>query len=447
MRQQTRIVAAVDIGTTKIVTIVGRLNERNKLEILALKKEDSRGVKRGVVFNIEDVATSIRKTLADVEHVSGVKLDDVFVGIAGQHIRSFKNRGYINREMPDNDINAEDVKKLTDEMYKISIESGEEILHVIPETYIVDNEYGILNPIGMSGRRLEGNFNIVVGQVLAARNIEKCITRVGLNMNTVILEPLASAAAVLTEDEKEAGVALLDIGGGTSDLAIYHDKTLRHVAVIPFGGNVITNDIKTDCQLLQKQAEILKVKYGSALGESASDDKYITIPGISGREPKEISLQRLAYVIQSRMEEILDGVMYEIDKSGYRDKLSAGMVLTGGGALLKHLPQLVNYQTGYDSRIGFPIEHTTSDNAENYNHPAYATAVGLLITGLEWLQKNERKVKKAEVETASKPEAKIQEPEIEDDEPVEKPRLRIPILENLKKTFSEIFDESNDTKL
>jgi len=386
MKQREQYVAAIDIGTTKIVSIVGKKNESGKIEILGLSKAPSNGVKRGVVLNIEETVDAILKTVDDVQDRSGVAFTDVFVGIAGQHIKSMKSRGYINRESSDDEISKEDVFNLTQDMHKIPIEIGEEIIHVIPQNFIVDNETGVKNPIGMCGRRLEANFHIVIGQVASAKNIEKCIRKAGLNVKDLILEPLASADAVLTDDEKEAGVVLVDIGGGTTDVAVYYDNIIRHTAVIPFGGNVVTNDIKEVCSILQRFAEQLKLQYGSALGDIAPEDKVVSVPGISGREPKEISFKSLAYIIQSRMEEIIDSVNFEIQSSGYADKLSAGVVLTGGGAMLKHLAQLVKFKTAMDVRIGLPNENLSGSSKEEINQPMFATSVGLIMRGFDYLE-------------------------------------------------------------
>lgn len=383
--KQERYVAAIDIGTTKIVSIVGKRNENGKIEILGLSKAPSNGVKRGVVLNIEETVAAIRKTVEDVQERSGIGFTDVFVGIAGQHVKSMKSRGYITRESGDDEISRDDVFKLTQDMHKIPIDIGEEIIHVIPQNFIVDNETGVKNPIGMCGKRLEANFHIVIGQVASARNIEKCIRKSGLNVKDLFLEPLASSEAVLTDDEKEAGVVLIDIGGGTTDTAVYFDKIIRHTAVIPFGGNMITSDIKAGCSILQRYAEQLKIQYGSALGDIAPEDKVVSVPGISGREPKEISFKSLAYIIQSRMEEIIDAVNFEIQNSGYADKLAAGVVITGGGAMLKHLPQLVRFKTGMDVRIGLPNEHLSGNSREEINQPMFATSVGLIMRGFEYL--------------------------------------------------------------
>lgn len=386
MNSSEQYVAAIDIGTTKIVSIVGKKNPNGKIEILGLSKAPSNGVKRGVVLNIEETVSAIEQTVADVQQRSGIVFNDVFVGIAGQHIKSMKSRGYINRDSVDDEIIKDDVFNLTQDMHKIPIEIGEEIIHVIPQNFIVDNETGVKNPIGMCGKRLEANFHIVIGQVASAKNIEKCIRKSGLNVKDLILEPLASSDAVLTDDEKEAGVVLVDIGGGTTDVAVYYDNIIRHTAVIPFGGNVVTKDIKEGCSILNRYAEQLKVQYGSALGDIAPEDKVVSVPGISGRDPKEISFKSLAYIIQSRMEEIIDAVNFEMQASGYAEKISAGVVITGGGAMLKHLPQLVKFKTAMDARIGLPNEHLTGNSRDEINQPMFSTSVGLIMRGFDYLE-------------------------------------------------------------
>ena len=386
MSKKEQYVAAIDIGTTKIVAIVGKENENGKIEILGLSKALSPGVDRGVVQNIEKTVESIRKTVEDVQKTSGIVFSEIFVGIAGQHIKSMKNRGYITRDNYEDEINKDEVFKLIDSMYKIHINIGEEIIHVLPQSFIVDNEAGIKNPIGMCGKRLEANFHIVIGDVASAKNIERCIRRVNMKVKDMILEPLASADATLTDDEKEAGVVLVDIGGGTTDVAVYYDNIIRHTAVIPFGGNLITEDIKKGCETLWRYAELLKINYGSAFGDIAPEDKVVSVPGISGRPAKEISFKSLAYIIQSRMEELIDAVNFEIKNSGYADKLSAGIVVTGGGSMLKHLPQLMKFKTAMDVKIGLPNEHLVGTTKSEINQPMYSTAVGLIMRGFEHLR-------------------------------------------------------------
>jgi cell division protein FtsA len=384
---QRKFIAAIDIGTTKIVAIVGVKEENNSFRILGIGNASSKAaVKRGIILNIEETVNAIREAVDQVQEKTGCVLSDVFVGIAGQHIKSITNRGYFNRDSYETEISAEDVKALIEDMHRTPIDVGEQIIHVLPQSYIVDNECGVKQPIGMFGKRLEGNFHIVIGQTTSINNINKCVNRVGLKIVDLILEPLASSFAVLSPDEKEAGVALVDIGGGTTDLAIYYDGIIRHTAVIPFGGNVITSDVKTGFSILERYAEQIKVEFGSALAEITKDNEVVTIPGINGREPKEISLKNLALVIQARMEEIIGVVKFHLENSGFADKLGAGIVLTGGGAMLKNLPQLVAFLTGYDVRIGYPNEYLVSDTEENVNHPMFSTSIGLILQGYENLK-------------------------------------------------------------
>jgi cell division protein FtsA len=286
-----------------------------------------------------------------------------------------------------------DIDALIGNMYKLAMLPGEEIIHVLPQEYIVDNEQGIKDPIGMSGIRLEANFHIITGQIAAASNLLKCVSKAGLEVAELTLEPLASSDAVLSNEEKEAGVVLVDIGGGTTDIAIFQDGIIRHTAVIPFGGNIITEDIKEGCTIIKNQAELLKIKFGSALVSENQENEIVSIPGLRGREPKEISLKNLAHIIEARMEEIIDHVYYEIKNSGYEKKLIAGIVVTGGGAMLKHITQLIEYITTMDTRIGYPNEHLAK-GAEDVSSPMYATSVGLVIRGLEAAErKNKTQVK------------------------------------------------------
>ncbi|WP_066632754.1 cell division protein FtsA [Labilibacter marinus] len=382
MSDTSNIIAAIDIGTTKIVAVVGKKREDGKLHVVGIEKVPSTGVKRGVVLNIEETTNAIKDLVFNVESKYGVKLYEVYVGIAGQHIKSLQNRGYRYIETS-HEITQYDVDQLYKDNFKIPLEAGENILHVFSQDYVVDNEAGVKNPIGMSGRRLEGNYHIVLGRIASVNNIEKCINRVGLKLNHLILEPMASARSVLTAEEKEAGVVLVDIGGGTTDVAIFYDGVIQHTAVIPFGGNVVTSDVKEGCAVLHKQAESLKTQFGSALGDLEREDMVVTIPGIEGWEPKEISFKSLAYIIQARMEEIVDYVMYQIERSKLYDKLGAGIVITGGGSLLKNLPQLVKFRTGLEVRLGIPNKYFAQGNVEDANKPMYSTSIGLLLSAMD----------------------------------------------------------------
>ena len=384
--EQTNISVGLDIGTTKIVALVGKKNEFNKVEILGMGKSKSLGVHRGVVNNITQTIQSIQQAVEDAIINSKQEINDVVVGIAGQHIRSIQHSDYITRENPEEVINDEDIQQLIQQVYKLVMLPGEEIIHVLPQEYKVDGQGEIKEPIGMHGGRLEANFHVVVGQVSSIKNIGRCIKSAGLNMENITLEPLASSEAVLSFEEKEAGVALIDIGGGTTDLAIFKDGIIRHTAVIPFGGNVITEDIKEGCSIIEKQAELLKTKFGSAWPGENRDTEIVSIPGLQGRDPKEISLKTLSKIINARVVEIIEQVFLEIKNYGHNEqkkKLIAGIVLTGGGSQLKHLKQLVEYITGMDTRVGYPSEHLAGDTQDSVSSPLFATAVGLLMNALE----------------------------------------------------------------
>lgn len=384
--EPSEIVVGLDIGTTKIVAIVGRKNEFGKIEILGMGKSESYGVARGVVQNIDQTVQSIRTAVAEAENKSGVDIKVVNVGIAGQHIRSMQHHGIKTRTTIEEEIAQKDIDSLIDEMYRVMTSPGEQIIDVLPQEYIIDNEPGIKDPIGMSGIRLAANFHIITAQVAAVKNIYKCVQKAGLEISALTLEPLASADAVLSKEEKEAGVVLVDIGGGTTDIAIFQDGIIRHTAVIPFGGNVITEDIKEGCTIIKSQAELLKIKFGSALANENQENEIVSIPGLRGRPHKEISVRNLSAIIQARMEEIIEHVYYEIKNSGYEKKLIAGIVVTGGGAQLKHITQLIEYITGMDTRVGYPNEHLAK-GTEDLTSPLFATSVGLVIKEVQRLDK------------------------------------------------------------
>ena len=387
------ISVGLDIGTTKIVAMVGARNEFKKLEILGIGKSQSLGVHRGVVNNITQTIESIKYAIEEAKMESGEEnIKEVVVGIAGQHIRSLQHSDYITRENPDKVIDNNDIDELINQVYKLVMLPGEEIIHVLPQDFKVDGQSEIKEPIGMYGSRLEANFHIVVGQVSSIRNIGRCIKSSGLEMADITLEPLASADAVLSNEEKEAGIALIDIGGGTTDVAIFKDGIIRHTAVIPFGGNVITEDIKEGCSIMGNQAEQLKVKFGSAWPGENKETEIVAIPGLLGRDPKEISLKTLSKIINARVVEIIEQVYLEIKNYGNdeaKKKLIGGIVLTGGGSQLKHLKQLVEYVTGMDTRIGFPGEHLAGDTKNS--SPIFSTAVGLVMKALENNEKNDDK--------------------------------------------------------
>ncbi len=377
------IVAAIDIGTTKVCAIIAKRNEFGKIEILGIGKADSHGVMRGVISNIDKTVQAIEEAVAEARRkAGGIEIKNVYAGIAGQHIKSMRYRGYLMRDHNSPEISQYDIERLVADMHKTVLPPGDEIIHVLPQEFIVDGESGIKDPIGMAGIKLEADFHIITGQTTAIRNIYRCIEKAGLHLVGLILEPLASAAAVLNTEELEAGVALVDIGGGTTDIAIFHEGIIRHTCVIPLGGTIITEDIREGCMVMREQAEKLKVKFGSAMASKAIDNAVVTIPGLRDREPKEISLKNLAHIIQARTEELLEHIYYEIRSSGFENKLIGGIVITGGGARLSHINFLTELITGLDARIGSPTEHLINKRGE-LNDPLYATGIGLAIKALE----------------------------------------------------------------
>lgn len=435
--ENKKIAVGLDIGTTKIVAMVGQKNEFDKVEILGIGKSQSLGVHRGVVNNITQTIQSIQQATLEAEAKSGVTISDVVVGIAGQHIRSLQHSDYITRENADEVIDEQDIETLINQVHKLVMLPGEEIIHVLPQEFKVDGQAEIKEPIGMYGGRLEANFHVVVGQVSSIRNIGRCIKSAGLEMGKITLEPIASSDAVLSQEEKEAGVALIDIGGGTTDLAIFKDGIIRHTAVIPFGGNVITEDIKEGCSIIQKQAELLKVKFGSAWPGENKETEIVSIPGLRGRDPKEISLKTLSKIINARVIEIIEQCFLEIKNYGHDDqkkKLIAGIVLTGGGSQLKHLKQLVEYITGMDTRVGYPNEHLAGDSDESTTSPTFSTAVGLLMAALD----------KMPVDVMPEPQEVLLEQDVPVDEmpqPVA-PKNRNSIFEQWTDKFKEFLDKA-----
>jgi cell division protein FtsA len=420
------ISVGLDIGTTKIVAMIGRSNEYGKIELLGLGKAKSLGVHRGVVNNITQTIQSIQRAVDEAIAVSGIKITDAVVGIAGQHIRSLQHSDYITRPNSEEVISEEDLEKLEKQVYKLVMLPGEEIIHVLPQEFKVDGQAEIAQPVGMYGGRLEANFHVVVGQISSIRNVGRCIKSAGLNLAGITLEPLASAEAVLSAEEKEAGVALIDIGGGTTDLAIFKNGIIRHTAVIPFGGNVITEDIKEGCSIIEKQAELLKTKFGSAWPGENKENEIVSIPGLRGRDPKEITLKNLSKIIHSRVVEIIEQVFLEIKNYGHEEpkkKLIAGIVLTGGGAELKHIKQLVEYITGMDTRIGYPNENLAGDSDEILSSPQYATAVGLLMNGLNKIEKAKK--------------AKSVQQQVHDKSKTDDPKTEDAIMEEPKKSVFE----------
>ncbi|MFT5913720.1 MAG: cell division protein FtsA [Bacteroidia bacterium] len=409
---EEKIVVGLDIGTTKICAIVGRMNEFGKLEIMGMGKAVSDGVKEGVVSNISKTVAAISQAVKEASERSKIEINVVNVGIAGKHIQCSVHHGSYTRSTNDDEITLDDVSRLTSDMYRIVTEPGSEIIHVMPQHYTVDYEENIKDPIGMSGVKLEADFNLITAHTNSIRNIKKCVERAGQEIDMLILEPLSSSLSVLSEEEKEAGVALIDIGGGTTDIAIFEDNIIRHTSVLPFGGNIITTDIKHGCSVMQNQAELLKSKFGRALAIEANENEMISIPGLRNRPSKEISCKNLSHIIEARMEEIIDLVMVEIDRSGYRNRLAGGLVITGGGSQLKNVKQLFEYKTGMDTRIGYPNEHLGKCDMEEVKSPMYATAIGLVLAGFRSLDdrdeiRSDDVVKYSQKETSARAKSKV----------------------------------------
>ncbi len=378
------ISVGLDIGTTKVCAIVSSPDENHpgKLKILGIGKSSSEGLTRGVVTNIEKTVQSIKTAVADAQAQSGVEINAVTVGIAGDHIQSFQSRGVVAISRADNEITKEDVDRLIEDTKRVALPLDRKIIHVIPQQFIVDGQDGIYDPVGMSGVRMEAVVHIVTGLVTAAQNIYKCVQRAGLQVNDMVLEPLASSYAVLEDEEKEVGVALLDIGGGTTDLAVFEEKTIRHTAVIGIAGKKVTDDIRKGFGLLTDQAEKIKIDHGFAYEPAVVDNQPIMLPGIGGRPPMEIDKTLLCKVIQPRMEEILEFAAMEIKRSGYSRHLSAGIVLTGGGSLIKGTADLAKEVLGMPVKLGIPGGFGAGLVREIEN-PIYATGVGLVMHELK----------------------------------------------------------------
>ena len=437
--EENKISIGLDIGTTKIVAMIGKRNEYGKVQILGVGKSKSLGVHRGVVNNITQTIQSIQQAVNEAELSADCKIESVTVGIAGQHIRSLQHSDYITRTNSELVIDEDDIDRLINQVHKLVMLPGEEIIHVLPQEFKVDGQAEIKEPVGMYGGRLEANFHVVVGQVSSIRNIGRCIKSAGLDLEGITLEPLASANAVLSFEEKEAGVALIDIGGGTTDLAVFKDGIIRHTAVIPFGGNVITDDIKEGCSIIEKQAELLKIKFGSAWPGENKENEIVSIPGLRGRDPKEITLKNLSKIIHARTVEIIEQVYLEIKNYGHEEqkkKLIAGIVLTGGGSQLKHIKQLVEYITGMDTRVGYPNEHLAGDTDKNVTIPLFATAVGLVLDGLKRFEKDINE--KVEVKEADNIDGEENGPEQESEVRTERPGF----LDLFKDKLTEFLDNA-----
>jgi cell division protein FtsA len=453
MNSEQPIIVGLDIGTTKIAAIAGRKNEFGKLEILGFGRANSNGVQHGMVLNIDQTIKAIQTALENCYASNpNLTISEVYVGIAGHHIKSLQTRGDIVRHNNDEEIKQAEIDQLVNDQYKTYIPAGDQIIDVIPQEFTVDNFQNIPDPIGYSGVKIGANFHIITGDKNAIRNINRSVEKAGLKTKDLVLQPLASAAAVMCDHDLEAGVAIVDIGGGTTDLAVFYEGILKHTAVIPFGGENITNDIKTGLGVLKTQAEQMKVQFGSALADEAKANAYITIPGLRGMAAKEISVKNLASIIQARMSEIMDFVSYHLKQVGLDNRmLNGGVILTGGGSQLKHLIQLTEYVTGLNARIGYPNEHLAAGHIEELARPMYSTCLGLILKGYNDFE-NKRKQFETQFARVEVPESLQEQPEEEFVMSVAeaKPRSRKTLkgfMDSIKIGLIELFEEKEDAKL
>ena len=381
---ESKIAVGLDIGTTKVVAFVGQRNKDGRIDVLGYGQDVSLGVQRGQVINIDKTTLAIKQAIAQAEDKACIDIDTVMVGIAGQHISNTQILGEIKRRNPDSEITKEDVRLLIDDMFKVAVNPGTQIIDVIPQEYTVDSFTGLDDPIGVLGTQLSSVFNVITGNAQHIKNIARCVKRCRLEMDGLILEPIASSEVVLDEREKETGVALVDIGGGTTDIAVFVNGILRHTAVIPVGGDVITDDIKHVFKgIVKEEAEALKIKHGSCLPDRGNENHVISIPGIKGRPAIEIPVVDLSEVIAARTKEIILRIADELKNSNCFSKLGCGIVLTGGGAQLRNIKEFTEFHTGLSVRIGSPEEKIVIGKDCDWHHPMYATGLGLMILGIE----------------------------------------------------------------
>jgi cell division protein FtsA len=381
------IIVGLDIGTTKIAAIAARKNQFGKIEIIGYGKCESQGVDAGMVLNITNVVNTINRALENCkENNPDLVFTDVYVGIAGKHIKSMQQLGEIVRENPDHIISYQDIDRLIKDQQKAFVPIGDEIIDIVPQDYIVDGYTGVTDPIGRIGTKFGANFHMITGDKGAIKAIHRSVEESELKVTDLVLQPLASAAAVMLKEEIEAGVAIVDIGGGTTDLAVFYEGKLMHTKVIPVAGVTITNDIKTGLGVLKSQAELLKIQFGCALTTEAPTNEYITIPAIGGGTSREISTKNLSHIIQARMEEIMSRVYMELKNNNLDKLLNAGIIITGGGSQLKYIKQLTEFITMCPARLGYPTEHLAKDFPREMSSPVYATCIGLILRGFSDLE-------------------------------------------------------------
>ncbi len=454
------IIVGLDIGTTKVVAIAGQKNEFGKLEILSVGRSESQGVRHGVVMNIDQCIRSIQLALEKcLANNTNLNIKEVYVGIAGQHIKSLQTRGDRMRSGTELEITRAEIEALVNDQKNTFIPAGDEIIDIVPQEYFVDDMQTSLSPIGMSGVKIGANFHIVTGDKNAIRNIRRCVERSEMNTIDLVLQPLASAAAVMSPEDLEAGVAIVDIGGGTTDMAVFYDGILKHTAVIPYAGVNITNDIHHGLGVLRAQAEQLKVQFGTAYADHANPNSYITIPGLKGLPPKEISVKNLAHIIQARMHEILEYVLFNLKQIGLEKRLHGGIILTGGGSSLKHITQLTEFVTGLSARIGLPNEHLAGGHSEDMGDPMYSTCIGLILRGYHdfengnLLKSNNNLIHlgvenedEIEVEKPFVSQRTEEETKIEDERGRKRGRQLGSIFDGLKDKLIKMFEDEEDQK-
>ena len=372
-----KLIVGLDIGTSKVSAVVGEMSENDGIEVIGIGIHPSRGLKKGVVVNIESTVQSIQRAVEEAELMAGCQINSVYAGIAGNHIRSLNSHGIV--AIRDKEVTPNDVDRVIDAARAVAIPADQKIIHILPQEFIIDNQEGIKEPVGMSGVRLESKVHMVTGAVSAAQNIIKCVRRCGLEVDDIILQQLASSYSVLLDDEKELGVCLVDIGGGTTDIAVFTEGAIRHTAVIPIAGDQVTNDIAVALRTPTQNAEEIKIKYACALAQLATADESIEVPSVGERPPRRLARQTLAEVIEPRYEELLTLVQAELRRSGFEDLIAAGVVLTGGSSKMEGLMELAEEILHMPVRIGMP--QTVSGLADVVRNPIYATGVGLLMFG------------------------------------------------------------------
>ncbi len=387
MARKEHIIVGLDIGTTKICAIVGEVVDDGRVEIIGIGTSPSRGLRKGVVVNIESTVESIKRAVEEAELMAGVQINEVYTGIAGGHIKGFNSRGVI--AVKDHEVTRADVHRVIDAAKAVAIPMDREVIHALPRDFTVDDQDGIKDPLGMSGVRLEAEVHIITGAVTSAQNIIKSVKRAGLGVVDIILQPLASSEAVLTPEEKELGVAVVDIGGGTTDIALFVEGSLWHTAVIPIGGNHLTNDIAVGLRTPSVEAEKIKIKYGSAMSSLVRGDETIEVPSVGGRIPRILSRQLLSEIVEPRAEEIFGLVLREIRRTGYEERIASGAVITGGSSILDGMPEVAEKIMDLPVRRGTPAH--VGGLVDIVNSPIYATGVGLILYAFRHEQRADRR--------------------------------------------------------